>query len=243
MTAIFRMSIMTLALFFISVQHSTATSLHVTPVMIDLTAPAGAGVITLRNDGTAAATVQLRVFKWMQQNGEDTYLATKDVVVSPPMTKLAPGAQQTIRVVRTKKTLAGQESYRLFVDEVPQATQQKQTGIRFLIRQSIPVFFNAISVEKAKVSWSASSKGRNLTLTARNSGADRLKVSKLLLKDQSGKVLARVEGLTGYVLGGSTRQWNFTLPAGTTIKGRALTLTAEDDKGPIRASVTVVSGG
>ncbi len=242
MNAIYRICIAALAFFIASTQFSAATSLHVTPVMLDITAPAGAGVINLRNDGTTAVTVQLRVFKWIQQKGEDVYQPTKDVVVSPPMTKLAAGAQQTIRVVNTKKMSAGQESYRLFIDEVPQATNQKQSGIRFLIRQSLPVFFNSMSIKNAKVVWSASSKGRKLTLIARNTGTDRLKVSKLLLKDQGGKVLARIEGLAGYVLGGSTRQWSFNLPAGVNLRAGKLTLSAEDDRGPIRTSVTVVSG-
>lgn len=242
MRTFFRVASMTLAVLAASFSYAAATSLHVTPVTIDLTAPTGAGLITLRNDGTRAVTVQARVFKWVQQKGVDAYLPTKDVAVSPPMTKLAPGARQTIRVVRTAKATAGQDSYRLFIDEIPQAVRRTQNGVQFLIRQSIPVFFSAPGIAPAKVAWSASSNGRKLSLAARNSGTDRQKVSRLLLKDQSGKVLARTDGLAGYVLGGSVRRWDFDLPSGVALRGRSFQLTAEDDKGPIRANVTATGG-
>jgi len=243
MRKILRVLSLALAIFAPGPTAAIAASLQVTPVTIDLTAPTGAGLVTLRNDGKSPITVQVRVFKWVQQNGVDAYVPTKDVAVSPPMTKLAPGSRQTVRVVRTAKASAGQDSYRLFVDEIPQAARRTRNGVEFVLRQSIPVFFSAPGISPAKVAWSASSNGRKLTLTARNSGTDRQKVSRLVLKDQGGKVLARTDGLAGYVLGGSTRRWDFSLPSGATLRGRSLLLTAEDDRGPIRAKVTVSSGG
>lgn len=243
MRTLFRSGALALAVLTATVSFAVATSLHVTPVSIDLTAPAGAGLITLRNDGTRPVTVQMRIFKWVQQQGNDAYLPTKDVAVSPPMTKLAPGAEQIIRVVRTGKASAGQDSYRLLVDEIPQAARRTQNGVQFLIRQSIPVFLSAPGIARATVVWTGAAKGKTFTLTARNSGTDRQKVSRLLVKDQNGKVLARVEGLAGYVLGSSTRRWDFDLPGGASLKGRSLLLTAEDDKGPLSANVTVSSGG
>ncbi|WP_421566617.1 molecular chaperone [Ochrobactrum sp. EDr1-4] len=227
----------------VCVKVSFAANLHVTPVGLNLTAPVGAGLVTIRNDGKAPITVQLRVFKWDQKTGEDVYLPTKDVVASPPMVKLAPGAQQAVRVVRTTKGIKGQETYRLLVDELPTASNATQSGVRFLVRQSIPVFFNDTSVSGSKVKWTASSNGRQLILSAQNSGADRLKVSQLLLKDHNGKGVARIDGLAGYVLGGRTKKWVFAIPAGLAVPGRKFTLTAEDDKGPIRASVSISSGG
>ncbi|MEN5300383.1 fimbria/pilus periplasmic chaperone [Brucella sp. TWI559] len=227
----------------VCIQVSFATNLHVTPVGLSLTAPAGAGLVTIRNDGRVPINVQLRVFKWDQRGGEDVYLPTKEVVASPPMVKLAPGAQQSVRVVRIAKAKSGQETYRLLVDELPTATNATRSGVRFLVRQSLPVFFNDTSVSGAKVKWTASSNGRQLILSAQNTGADRLKVSQLLLKDHNGKGVARIDGLAGYVLGGRTKKWVFAIPAGLAVQGRKFTLTAEDDKGPIRASVSISSGG
>lgn len=234
--------LLTVTLVFTASVAPAATSLQVSPVMIDLTDPVGAGLITLRNEGTAMTTVQMRIFEWDQKNGSDIYQPTKDVVASPPMTKLAPGEQQTIRVVRTGKQKNVQSSYRLFVDEIPQKALKNQNGVNLLLRQSIPVFFSAASIRSAKLTWLASIKGAKLTLTAKNTGDDRQRLSQLLIKSPNGTVVARINGLAGYVLGGSTKSWEFDLSAKAAKAGRNLVLTAEHDKGPIRANLTVTAG-
>lgn len=222
----------------LSMKIGFAANLHVTPVGLSIVAPASAGVVTVRNDGTAPITVQMRVFKWDQVNGDDDFLPTQKVAVSPPMIKLAPGAQQIVRVVRTAKGLTGQEAYRLIVDEVPSSSLVNQSGIRFLVRQSLPIFFSAEILSRDNIKWSLSSRGAGLILSAHNNGTDRLKLSSMQLKDKSGKIVAKIDGLAGYVLGGRTKKWDFAIPKGIAMKGGNLTLSADSDKGAIRASLS-----
>jgi len=221
-----------------------ATMLRVSPVTLDLKAPAGASTVTLTNDDNRDITVQLRVFKWVQEGGEDRLVPTREVVASPPMIKLRSRGEQVVRVVRTAKSSpTAQESYRLLVDEVPAKSRASGSGVTFLVRHSVPLFFSPQRTERARVGWTARSDGRHFDLIARNRGANRLKVSSLLVKDNRGAVVARVEGLAGYVLAGSERRWRFDLPRGISVGGRSVTITAVDDAGPIRADATVRPGG
>lgn len=107
-----------LALQFLS--PSQAASLRVAPVVLDLRAPTAASTIRIWNDARRPINVQIRVFRWVQRNGEDAYEQTNDVVASPPITTLRPGGENLVRIVRTsKRPVDGEESYRLVVDELP----------------------------------------------------------------------------------------------------------------------------
>lgn len=220
-----------------------SATILVTPVTIDVVAPAGAGLLKLRNEGSSPVDVQLRVFKWTQQDGKNTFAPTSDVVASPPMTHLEPGQRQTVRVVLVTKLPSGQGSYRLFIDEIPKVVRRKQNGVRFLVRQSVPVFFSTPTVTRSRVSWTVSRQRQHLVLVARNDGQDRLKVSSLVLKDRGGKVIAYVPGLAGYVLGESTRVWDFSIRPEARLTGGAVALSAETDKGTIRVDVSLSPGG
>src|SRR5256885_668905 len=97
-----------------------AASLQVAPVSLEVRAPGAATTITLRNEGTEPLNAQIRVFRWVQTGSEEKLVPTDDVVASPPLTTLAPKTDYTVRLVRvTKQPLSGGESYRLFVDEIP----------------------------------------------------------------------------------------------------------------------------
>ena len=80
---------------------AVAEGLRVSPVTLDIPAPGAAATLTLRNEGRQPITVQARSFRWTQSGGQEQLRRSGDVVISPPATRLPPGATQTIRVVRT----------------------------------------------------------------------------------------------------------------------------------------------
>lgn len=120
-----------------------ASSLRVAPISLKLAAQEPAGVVRVWNDGREPVQVQVRVFRWKVVNGKDVLEATKDVVASPPMTTLVPGAENLIRVVRvSKRPLAETEGYRLLVDELPNPAKQRAGTVTVLVRHAIPVVFS-----------------------------------------------------------------------------------------------------
>jgi fimbrial chaperone protein len=216
---------------------SWAASLQVAPVMIEVAAPGAATTLKLRNEGTTPLNAQIRVFRWTQVNGEDKLEPTNDVVASPPLAKLAPKVDYTVRLVRVNKTpVAKEETYRLFVDELPDAANQRNRAVNLLLRYSIPVFFYPATGAPANLTWSVDHSGGKLSVVAKNSGDRHIRVSNLTLKDEKGATVSFGNGLSGYVLGGSTRRWT-ALPGNNRLTtGSPIMITAEGDVGPIKTS-------
>lgn len=119
-----------------------AAALRVSPITLDLKAAAAASTVRLWDDGLRPVNVQVRVFRWTKVNGKDRLDPTTDVVASPPITKLTPGTENLIRVVRvSKQPVKGTEAYRLLIDELPDAGKRLPGQVNVMIRHSIPVRF------------------------------------------------------------------------------------------------------
>ncbi len=216
-----------------------ASSLQISPVNLEVPAPGAASKITLENPGGEALNAQIRIYKWVQINGQDELVPTRDVVASPPALKLAPGKKGVVRVVRVNKSPAtSEETYRLVVDEVPKPIKPGQSGVSFALRYSIPVFFSQAGLE-SDVAWSASFSGGKLILQAQNAGQRRVKVSALKVVNSSGKIIIVAEGLAGYVLGQSSKTWAVGGKA-KSISG-TIKIIAKSDIGPIEVTTNVVA--
>lgn len=190
-------------------------SLSVSPIGIDRLAPAATAALTLRNTGSAPVNVQARVFRWVQRDGVETLEPTRDVAVSPPMTTLDPGVDYTVRVVRLNKApVAGEEAYRIFVDELPNRTPGGENVVQFVVRYSIPVFFRERGLPPADVAWSARITGGGIMLQAANRGGTRLKAGRTTLRDSAGREFELSAGLTGYVLAGASMAWTLPVEGG-----------------------------
>lgn len=183
-----------------------ADGLRVAPISLEVLAPGAATTLTLRNDGRTNLTVQARSFRWKQQGGRESLQRSSEVVVSPPSVRLAPGASQTIRVVRTSKApINGEEAYRIVINEVPDQSRARSGAVAFATELRIPVFFIQRGARSADVAWSLQSAGGVTSLVAENRGDMRLRLADLQLSG-SGRTTQR-DGLVGYVLGGSSMKW------------------------------------
>jgi len=217
-----------------------AGSLQVEPVLVDITAPGAASTVTVRNEGTDPINAQVRVFKWSIVNGKEQLNPTDDVVASPPSVTLTPKGQYVVRIVRmSKQPVVGEESYRLLVDQLPDLSQQRNGAVNLMVRYSIPVFFGAANRKTPTVAWSVTPNGDKVTLTARNSGERRLRISALSLRDASGKSLSFGNGLAGYALGQSAVSW--TVPRRDFATSGSISVTGQSDGGPIQAVASVAS--
>jgi fimbrial chaperone protein len=218
-----------------------AGSLRVAPILLDVAAPGATTTLNLRNEGDRSLHVQIRVFRWTGTQSEPTLEPTTDVVVSPPAATLTPGMEYVVRVVRvTRQPVAGEESYRVLVDEIPDGAADRANTVRFAFRYSIPVFFSAASASAAEVSWSMAVKGNSAILTASNSGGRRVRLANLKVIDGDGRALILRPGLFGYALGKNVTAW--TLPtAGKAAPRGPLKFVAESETGAINAVVALQS--
>lgn len=221
-------------------QTTSAGSLQIEPVLIDVTAPGAASTVTLRNQGTTPINAQIRVFRWSLVDGQEKLEPTEDVVASPPSVTLTPNGQYIARIVRvSKRPVSGEESYRLLVDQLPDLSQQKNGTVNLLVRYSIPVFFGAADKKSPAVAWSLAVKGDKLILAARNNGERRLRISALNVRDASGRSISFGNGLAGYALGQSTKSWTASGGARGFVTSAPAAISAQSDGGPIAATAMV----
>lgn len=189
-------------------RYALAATLQVAPVTLDLQSDQRATAIYLTNSGKAAIHAQIRVYEWTQKNGKDVLVATGEVVSSPAMTSLAPGQQQLVRIIVMQPGIRAQEqSYRLVIDELPDATSRaaNPTAVHFLLRYSIPVFI--AGNQSAPVSHDALSCEQSeipVTLRCFNAGNRHIRLSHLEALTADGQVVGSIKGLAGYVLPGQT---------------------------------------
>ena len=214
-----------------------AATLQVSPVNIEVAAPATTAIETLTNiDGKGVLNCQVRVFKWTQVNGVDKLEPTKDVVASPPALTIAEGKNATVRIVRLSKApIAAEETYRLLVDEIPPAPTKGTEAVAFAVRHNIPVFFAPAGLA-TKVDWSATPVKGGIRLTVTNNGQRHIRVASLAMSG-SGETDIYNNGLAGYALAGSSNGWvvkSKAIKSGSTIK-----ITAKVNDAPFEATVQV----
>ncbi|MFU8866012.1 MAG: molecular chaperone [Rhodobacterales bacterium] len=214
---------------------ANADGLRVSPTTLEVVAPGAATALTLINQGRTPVTVQARVFRWIQRDGREFYEPTNDVVVSPPMTQLAPGTQQAIRVVRTsRQPVQAEETYRVYIDQIRSRTQGQGGTVSFTSRLRIPVFFVAPTARPPQVQWSFHGTGAQAVLQARNLGDVRLRIADLRVM-AGGSTMIRQDGLFAYVLGGSVMQWQ--VGSASTWGAGALSVKAATNAGDLNVPV------
>jgi len=218
----------------------SAAQLHVDPILLELEAPATAGTLVLHNGDDAEVAVQTRVFRWTQVDGQERLEPTSEVVASPPAVKLTPKADYVVRVVRvSKQPVSGEESYRVVVDQLPNARNQKAKTVNLVIRQSIPVFFRAPAVSSPDVAWTLHREGNKFIISATNQGEERMRIAALRLRDAAGATVSFGNGLVGYALGRASMSWDVPAAPRGFGAGGTVSITAETNKGPIRATAQV----
>ncbi|NNU82034.1 molecular chaperone [Halovulum dunhuangense] len=120
---------------------SAAGEFTISPTSMKVWAPAQTAELTVATGARSQAVGQVRVMRWTRSGGRDVLTTTRDVVASPPVLRMAPNRETTIRLVRTSKApVRGKECYRILVDQLPQ-TGGKGAQVAFTIRHSVPLCF------------------------------------------------------------------------------------------------------
>lgn len=211
-----------------------AAALEVTPVVHELAASKQALSMTVANRGAGPATLQVRAFHWAQVDGEERLSAATDVVLSPAIFSVEAGRSQTVRALFAGGAADRERSYRILIDELPQASDADP--LRFALRLSIPVFQQAAVATPASLGWRLEAGSRRLVAT--NGGGRRERVRELLLVSDSGTAQPGNPG-GAYLLAGTTRSWALDPRAIVLKPGDRWTLRTQTDAGPIEVPLVV----
>jgi len=94
-----------------------AQGLTLSPVMISAPAEGGAASLTVTSALETPKLVQVRVFDWTQEDGDEQLVASETVRFGPEIFELAPGKSQTVRF-RVPDT-DGAGTWKVVIDELP----------------------------------------------------------------------------------------------------------------------------
>ena len=208
-----------------------ANSVMIWPIDPAINPEEKASELWLENRGNTTTMMQVRVFGWQQNNGQEQYQTQQQVVASPPMVRMEPGQKQLVRLIKQTPPAAGKElAYRVVLDEIPTPRQpgENQAGLTFQMRYSVPLFvygdgLNSDSARPA-LSWQQVNEGGRRWLELTNRGNGHARLSNVTI---GGRRLG--EGLYGYVLANSHFRWPLT----AAVSGE---LTAEVNKSQWRSA-------
>ncbi len=203
-----------------------AASLQVAPTSVVFQPGSKGQALWLSNTGEdTPVRTQVRLFKWTQKDGEDILEPTTDLVVSPPLAELQPDARQMIRIIRTGPIPTDVEtSYRVIVDEIPPPDTEPRSGLRLLMRYSVPVFVLPDTTEPPKYQLQTSLETQNgvTHLVIRNTGREHAQIADVTHLASDGTRQLLLTGLVGYALPGQTMRWPLPASAQRQIVGGSL---------------------
>jgi len=186
----------------------------VSPVRLEISPGARAVSLALDNGADRTKTVQVEAFRWTQVDGEDRYEPATELVVNPPLFRIAPGARQIVRAgfLGGAPSLEVESAYRLYLQEVPDGDEPAPNQLRLLLRIGVPLFLAPLEPARPEPRWNVARRSDgSLVLEVRNEGRRRMRLERLAV-ESAGVASRELSGLS-YVLPGQARSW--PLPADT----------------------------
>jgi fimbrial chaperone protein len=221
----------------------SAASIGVSPVRATLSANQKIETITVRNTGTEPMSVQLEVMSWSQQDGEDVFTATREVLANPPIFTVPPGGSQLIRAGLRRAPDARRElTYRIFLQELPPPPSPDFNGAKMLMRVSLPVFVLPEVAAQPALRWQAARTSDGaLKISLTNTGNAHVQIANFSLSLSGSAQPWITQQSSTYVLHGQSRDW--ILPANaenpSPPPGAILQIFAQTDAGDMEAEVLI----
>jgi fimbrial chaperone protein len=215
-----------------------AQSLRVTPVNILLPPGQRVATLTVTNEGTSETAVQIRAYAWDQESGKDTITASSEIVTSPPLATISPGAAQIVRLMLRHKPEGREATYRLLLDQIPPVASTQ--GVTIVTRMSIPIFSRPTGRVASHLRFRLERDTTNLYLVVLNDGLCHDVVRDIVLSSTDGRQFRPSPGGLPYVLAGATRRWPVSTQSPLPQPNETLRLTAHTDSGIVEEQVRVV---
>lgn len=213
-----------------------AQSLQISPISIEMQPGQMATTLMVTNKGASASTLQIRPFQWSQSNGADQLTPTDQLLVSPPLTEIAPGDTQIFRLVMRSPAARVETSYRILLDQLPQPAAAGAVSIA--LRFSIPIFSEPDDPARSQINWRIDNAPGGFVLVGVNQGNQHIRILNPVLKTSGGqKIILKPTG-SPYILPGARNTWPIATKTHF-IPGTTLHLLATSDTGPINVTVHV----
>ncbi len=226
---------------------AAASSYTVNPTRVYLNANAGSALVTLRNESAAPLRMQVKAQRWAQSlEGEIQLSPTDDLIVFPALLTLKPGEERKIRVATAIAFGAVEQTYRLYVEELPPTTTEQTEGaaVRILTRMGVPVFLQPARPQAAALVRDLGLSGGRLTFQLANTGNSHFLPSSVIVRGFAANGTSVGDwSLNGwYVLAGSARAFALAIDRSACERVRSLLVEVTVEQTVIKSPLTTPGG-
>src|SRR5659263_82986 len=177
----------------------------VTPVRLYMTPRDRAIAVTLTNEGDTAIVLQADINSWSQKpDGSDELVLTEDLILAPPIIKLASKTRQVVRLALLKPADASRQlTYRMIIREVPEALPSTGIQVPIALALSMPVFITPPAAKRQMDCSTSPADATAVNLRCSNTGTAYAQIREATIK-RGEQTLARFEG-GSYILPGASK--------------------------------------
>lgn len=186
---------------------AVAGTFQISPTLAEVPADASTATFRLINPMSTPLTVQVEAVRWRQQGNESSFGKADDLIIVPPLVRIAPGKTQLVRIAHRNRDKSVEMAYRVRFHEVPAPPPPGFVGVQTALKLDVPLFFSPTS-SRGELEWHAErNPDGKLELSISNTGTRFARFAEIELQ-KGGKATGRMQGPL-YVLPGNTRELEF----------------------------------
>jgi fimbrial chaperone protein len=184
-----------------------AGSYTVKPVRIELSTRQLRVTMQIKNLDVDPTTIQAHIVAWNAKGSAEILADSDDILLNPPIFTIAAGRTQFLRLgLRHPQTDAKEGTYRLILEEVPPPFKPGFSGLRTVLKMSVPIFVKP-RVPAPQLAWTLHrTSDQELRLSVENRGNAHVQIRKLALT-ADGAEPGFAEDVASYVLQNAHKDW------------------------------------
>ncbi len=208
---------LTIAALLLAPHAASASNFTVTPTEVNLSASATSALVTLRNSSQLPLRFEVTLVSWSEdEHGKMRLDPSSDVTFFPKLVELAPGTSRNVRVgINAGAARDVEQSFRLFVEELPNQSAVAANAVALRTKVGIPVFVRPAKPSRSAVIEGVSVENGKVLARVRNTGNLHISVETISVKGSGGSGASTFtkEGPGWYVLPGATRIFEVPMTA------------------------------
>jgi len=196
---------------------ATASNFTVTPTEVNLSGSTTSALVTVRNRGRAPLRFEITLVSWSEdEHGQMKLNPSADVTFFPKLVELPAGASRNIRIgINAGAAREVEQSFRLFVEELPDQSAPAANAVALRTKVGIPVFVRPAKPTRTAVIDGVSVENGKVLTRVRNTGNLHISVDNISVKGTGGSAAPTFtkDGAGWYVLPGATRIFEVPMTA------------------------------
>jgi fimbrial chaperone protein len=196
---------------------SVAANFDIKPIKIYLDPQTRIEKLILKNLSEEELTVQVKAYQWSQnEQGQDIYLETKDLVLFPRVATIKKEEEKIIRIGTNLNSGSTEKTYRIFVEEIPGAEKAESKGstVKMYMKIGVPLFISPLAKEeKGTIEAVRLQKGK-AQIKVQNQGNLHFMVTSVQVKGenpQGKEIFSKAVG-GWYILSGLSKAYEVSIP-------------------------------